>query len=65
MSSRLEMAYRPINSVSSSTSVVELPPPAIAENARRMSRKNPRMLLALMKPMNASVRYCKKGSSMR
>ena len=57
------MAYRPISSVSSSTSVVELLPPAIAENARRMSRKKPRMLLALMKPMKASVRYCEKGAS--
>ncbi len=55
------MAYRPMSSVSSSTSVVTLPPPAIAENARRMSRRKPRMLLALMKPMNASVRYCRAG----
>ena len=57
------MAYRPISSVSSRTSVVELLPPAIAENARRMSRRKPRMLLALMKPMNASVRYCEEGVS--
>ena len=32
MSSRLEMAYRPISSVTSSTSVVVLPTALIAEN---------------------------------
>lgn len=43
--------------------MVTLPLPAMAEKARRTSRRKPRMEEALRKPMNASVRYCGQGAS--